>query len=204
VQHELGERRRRIKKLLLRRGACFIIDMDSNAEAAAPICGACGDRERAGDAPHRRGRCRRCYENWVRERPVGLGAFCNSCGERRTANLRHYELRRLWVVLCHNCAARAEALDPQPYTVGGLRIKLTRNRRFGDRRAESVGGSPRTPAYERREGDRRTSERNILDATEFAELVLELEAEFGDVAEDLDPADGPITGVHKLIEPEAL
>jgi hypothetical protein len=165
-------------------------------------CGGCGEEEREGDPPHRRGRCRRCYEHWVRQRPIGLGAFCNACGERREGALRYYELRRIWVVLCHNCCARAEALDPQPYSIAGLCLRLHRERRRGDRR--SVGAIPRVLHGERREGDRRLSERNILDATEFAELVVELEAEFGDARDDGDEAlaldDSPITGVHQLAD----
>jgi|SRR5579871_5433654 len=168
----------------------------------SPTCGACGERERPGDPPHRRGRCRRCYESWVRARPVGLGAFCNGCGERRHDSLRHYELRRTWVVLCHNCAARAETLSPQPYSIAGLRLRLLRDRRRGDRRAEAVGARRARATYERREGDRRTSERNILDATEFAEMVIELEAEFADDREGEASDDSPITGVHQLADLE--
>ncbi len=113
-----------------------------------------------------------------------MNAFCNACGERRHASLRHYEMRRTWVVLCHNCSARAEALEPQPYSITGLRLRLSRDRRWGDRRAESVGGAIPLSRRERREGDRRTSDRNLFDATEFAELVLELEAEFADAREN--------------------
>ncbi len=167
-------------------------------------CGSCGEIERAGDPAHRRGRCRRCYEKWVRERPVGLGAACNGCGERRHACLRHFELRASWVVLCHNCAARAEALDPAPYSIAGLRLRLLRERRRGDRRAESVGARAYRILRERRGGDRRTSDRNILDATEFAEMVVELEAEFADEKEHVDDWEGPITEVRALIDPRDL
>jgi hypothetical protein len=161
-------------------------------------CGACGDEEREGDAPHRRGRCRRCYEKWVRERPIGLGAFCTSCGERRVSALRYFELRRIWVVLCHSCSARAEALDPQPFSIAGLRLRLHRERRRGDRR--SVGAKKNVLSGERREGDRRLSERNLLDVTEFAELVVELDAEFADPRDDAASDEGPITGVHRLAD----
>jgi hypothetical protein len=173
--------------------------MDRIAESPA-VCGACGDEEEPNE-PHRRGRCRRCYDRWVRARPVGLGAWCNACGDRRYGALRHFELRKTWVVLCGSCAQRAEMLDPLPFSVAGLRLKLHRERRWGDRRGEAVGAPKRMRfGNERRDGDRRVSERNILDATEFAELVLELDAEFADAQENEDPADGPITGVHRLVE----
>ncbi|MSP61554.1 MAG: hypothetical protein EXR72_14690 [Myxococcales bacterium] len=176
------------------------MERQAKLERVPSSCGGCGDAESA-RSPHRRGRCRRCYDAWVRARPVGLGAFCNGCGDRRREHLRHFELYRTWVVLCHTCAARAEAIAPLPLTVNGLRVRLLRDRRWGDRRAESVGAQRTVRGSgERRDGDRREGDREILDATEFAEMVLELEAEFADPAEDQDPADGPITGVHRLAD----
>ncbi len=178
------------------------MDTSSERPEQQPVkCGACGEPEQPG-SPHRRGRCRRCYAAWVRERPVGLGAFCCACGERRKDALRHLEMGETWVVLCHGCAARAERLAPQPRTVSGLKLRLQRERRWGDRRAESVGAPRKTRvAGERRADDRRLGERGVVDVTDLAEMEMELVAEPGTSAEDDDPTDGPITGVHRLIEP---
>jgi hypothetical protein len=179
--------------------------MEQHAKRAEPppACGACGEPETPA-SPHRRGRCRRCYDAWVRERPVGLNALCCACGEKRNPRLRHFELGHVWVVLCHNCAAGAERLGPLPHTVAGLKLKLRRDRRWGDRRAESVGARRKDRGTnERRGGERRHGER-ILDATHLAVMELEMEAEPGTPMEDMDPADGPITGVHRLIEPADL
>lgn len=191
--------------------------MEANAkQLPRAICGACGEEARAGET-HRRGRCLRCYETWVRAKPVGLGAICAACGERRNDGLRQFELPRTWVVLCHNCAARAEALVPPALTVAGLRLRVHRERRWGDRRSD---GKRVRFGDERRDGERRVSDRNLFDATEFAELVLEpygavrrrylddgsvevcLDAEFADSSESYDPADGPVTGVHRLADLE--
>lgn len=180
--------------------------MDRN-ESLFPVvtkCGGCGAAE-SEESPLRRGRCARCYDVWIHERPVGLGAFCCACGEKRNGSLRHFELNRLWVVLCYNCAVRAEKMSPQPRTVGGLRLKLRRERRWGDRRAEAVGAVRKSRgAGERRAGERRSDELGILDVTELAEMEVELEADFSDPMEDHEPTDGPITGVHRLIEPTDL
>jgi hypothetical protein len=179
--------------------------MDASAkEAPAAVCGGCGEKARKGEV-HRRGRCVPCYERWVRAKPVGLGATCAACGERRHDALRQFELPRTWLVLCGSCAARAEALVPPSQTVAGLKLRLHRERRWGDRRADAIGGPKRMRfGDERRDGERRVSERNWFDATEFAELVLELDAEFADEAEGYDPADGPVTGVHRMADFEGV
>src|SRR5262249_49720935 len=65
----------------------------------------------------RRGRCLRCYDAWVRARPVGIGASCAACENRRRAQLRYYEMGvrqnvpgGRWIILCWNCAALADSL----------------------------------------------------------------------------------------------
>ena len=40
----------------------------------------------------RRGRCWGCYNRWAELRPVGVGARCVVCGERRRRVLRSIEL----------------------------------------------------------------------------------------------------------------
>jgi len=167
-------------------------------------CGGCGQPPT--DATLRRGRCVRCYEAWVKARPVGLGANCAACDDRRIAHLRYWELGvranapgGRWIVLCHNCAAAAEKMDPLPRSLDGLRMRLLRERRWGDRRAEAVGrASARDAAFERREGDRRRAPEGYLD-----EMVVELEAEYEEVTDDQIEASEEITGIHfKIALPE--
>src|SRR6185312_12639065 len=92
-------------------------------------CGGCG--EPPVDVPLRRGRCTRCFE---------LGVRGNAPGGR-------------WIVLCHNCVAAAVKMEPQPRSLDGLKMRLARERRWGDRRAEAVGRpSVRAAKQERRDG----------------------------------------------------
>jgi hypothetical protein len=149
----------------------------------------------------------RCYDAWVRARPVGIGACCAACDDRRRAHLRHYEMGLRtnapggrWVVMCHNCCAVADTLEPPPRSVEGLKMRLHRDRRWGDRRAESVGRGVvgRAPWLERRDGDRRESDRSAVDATDLA-MIIEMEADF-EIPIDVDEASladiGEVTGVH--------
>jgi hypothetical protein len=101
----------------------------------------------------RRGRCWGCYNRWVDARPVGRGARCLCCGERRVRMLRAVELWGGWQPMCFNCSGQALALSPMPPSVEALREALTRDRRKRDRR----WGKPDTRVfqYERRVGERR-------------------------------------------------
>ncbi len=104
----------------------------------------------------RRGRCWGCYSRWAEARPVGFGASCRICGERRSGHLRSIELLGAWTPVCHNCAARVAALDPMPRSMAGLRDALRRERRNVERRGtESDRGAP----IDRRGVERRTSAR---------------------------------------------
>jgi hypothetical protein len=144
----------------------------------------------------------------VKARPIGMGAICAGCHDRRIQHLRSYELLARsnapggrWMVLCHNCAAVADKLSPPPRSIEGLVMRLGRDRRWGDRRAEAVGRTTmgRAPWLERRDGDRRISDRNAIDATELAEIVIELEADFEipiDVDEQALAEIGEVTGVY--------
>lgn len=135
---------------------------------------------------------------------MGLGANCAACDDRRKIHLRHWELPLRgnapggrWLVLCHNCAAAADKMEPPPRSTEGLKMRLSRERRWGDRRLESVGRSrPRDSAYERRAGDRRAAPRDLpyLD-----EVVLEMEAEFEEVTEEALDGDD-ITAIHLKFE----
>jgi hypothetical protein len=167
-------------------------------------CGGCG--EPPTDGTLRRGRCARCYDAWVRSRTVGLGACCAACDDRRQVHLRYWELALRanapggrWIVLCHNCVAAADAMKPPPRSLDGLKMRLARDRRWGDRRAESVGRpSYRDPAFERRNGDRRQLE---LPHTEG--IVIEMEADYEQVTDDQIESVEEVTGIHfKLALPE--
>ncbi len=101
----------------------------------------------------RRGRCSVCYWRWSESKPVGYGAACVLCNDRRHENLKMVEFRRAWLVMCHNCGAKATGLSPMPGTIEGLRQRLGRDRRWSDRRLELP--APNEVVRERRVGDRR-------------------------------------------------
>ena len=167
-------------------------------------CGGCGEPPPVRETL-RRGRCSRCYDKWVRARPVGAGANCVGCGNRRREQLRHYEVgMRLnatggrWTVLCHNCSASADGFKPAPRTLDALCQRLARDRRWQERRYDHAHRDPHAErrAYELR-NERRLNLRDMFDATELAEeLVIEMEADFELVSEDqlIDIQD--VTGIH--------
>ena len=157
-----------------------------------PRCGGCG----AEAVALRRGRCSSCYARWVRLRPVGVGATCASCGDRRLVHLRHFELHALWVVLCHNCCARADGVSPLPRSLDGLIHVLKRNRRSSiDRR---TGTGSWYDNLDRRGPDRRFTDRDEVDAGDL--VIVELEADYEEADGDEDHDDfGPITQVHPKI-----
>ncbi len=167
-------------------------------------CGACGESP-APNQTLRRGRCHNCYDAWVRARPIGLGASCGGCAERRLLHLRYYEINLRsntpdgrWIVLCHNCCAAADRLMPAPRSIEGLRMRLGRDRRWGDRRAEAVGGRiTRDGGIERRLQSRRTLPMSG-ETFELSddELVIELEADYEEVGEDQIAGSEEVTGIH--------
>ncbi len=101
----------------------------------------------------RRGRCWGCYARWVDARPVGVGARCITCSEKRRRVLKTVELFGNWKPMCFNCAGQLLTLDPMPATISELKIAVSRERRDRDRRF----GKPDTRVfqYERRVGQRR-------------------------------------------------
>ena len=168
-------------------------------------CGGCG--EAPVDAPLRRGRCARCYDKWVKARPVGAGAACAACEDRRMQHLRYWEFGvranapgGRWIVLCHNCIGTAEKMQPMPRSLDGLKMRLARERRWGDRRAESVGRpSVRDAKHERRDGERRRSQHPMY----LDEVLVEMEAEYEEVTDDQIESTEEITGIHfKIALPE--
>ena len=118
----------------------------------------------------RRGRCWGCYTRWAAERPVGLGAACCVCSDRRHDNLKQVELLRAWVPMCHNCAAKAMALSPMPRTIEEVRSRLTRDRRAADRR----GGRKDGRVFPR---ERRGLERRATGAARGDDLMILDEAD---------------------------
>jgi hypothetical protein len=113
----------------------------------------------------RRGRCFGCYGKWADSRPVGLGAACAVCTDRRRENLRQVELLGAWVPLCYNCAGRTMRLRPLPRTIEAIRLGLSRERRDGDRRA----GAPDTRFVH---GERRGLERRNVGLALDGDLML--------------------------------
>ena len=134
-----------------------------------------------------------------------MGATCGACDDRRRIHLRHYELGLKtnapggrWVVLCHNCIAFADSLNPPPRSVEALKMRLHRDRRFGDRRTDAEGRVTGREAWlERRGGDRRQSDRNLPELTED---VVEIIAEYETISEDRLTDLDEVTGIHAKLE----
>lgn len=147
----------------------------------------------------RRGRCWGCYSRWVESRPVGLGACCTLCGDRRRENLKSVELLGAWMPACHNCAARAMSLDPLPRSIAAIREQLARDRRADERRV----GKRDTRVFrrERRADERRRSERNGESRNPIAliddEMILEIEELGHELVRDAHDG-GELTRIHDL------
>ncbi len=122
----------------------------------AQTCEVCGARV----SSLRRGRCWICYIRWAEARPVGHGAACVICNDRRQANLKLVEFRTAWLPMCHNCGAKAMRISPTPHSIEGLRQRLCRDRRWSDRRQEM-------PDHREDQGDRRDNERRAIDNLEL-------------------------------------
>ena len=149
-------------------------------------CDVCGARV----SELRRGRCWGCYSRWVEARPVGLGATCVICTERRREFLRSVEIWRSWLPMCHNCAARVGQLDPLPRSLAKIRAALTRERRSDERRRDAPDrrGTPR----ERRSADRRA--RPLAHELVEDEMILEM----WDLADEIEAGDdgGELTQIR--------
>lgn len=152
--------------------------MSIEIERPTVPCGTCGARV----VELRRGRCWGCYTRWADSRPVGRGAVCLVCNERRREMLRMVEVHNRSLPLCHGCSARAMKLTLVPMTVEGLRSVLHRDRRQTDRRDEGL--DRRLYPRERRVGDRRGPPREQIDQEIEAALapldVFDVEIEIGD------------------------
>jgi hypothetical protein len=153
--------------------------MSIEVERPTLSCGVCG----AHVTELRRGRCWGCYLKWSELRPVGKGAACAVCNERRRDNLRLVEVHSRTLPLCHTCGARAVKLVPLPHSIEGLRSALRRDRRDLDRRDGAF--DQRIFPRERRVSDRRGPVREIgvldtdpavmLRAAALADVLIELD-----------------------------
>lgn len=145
----------------------------------------------------RRGRCWGCYSRWADSRPVGLGARCVVCGDRRRTVLRSVELLGSWQPTCFNCHGQVIALDAMPATLAELKVALDRERRKRERRT----GRPDTRIfqYERRVGQRRddraADDYGLIDEEMIVEIVLD-ELPLAGLGADLDFEE--MTRIHEL------
>lgn len=133
----------------------------TNTLAQPQPCDVCGAKV----TELRRGRCWGCYTTWAETRPVGVGAACIMCNDRRREHLRSMELLGSWLPCCHNCAARAARLMPMPDTIEAIRQTLTRDRRDDERRV----GKADTRVFKR---DRRGLERRQTGHAAGDDLML--------------------------------
>jgi hypothetical protein len=138
----------------------------SSTDRPAQTCEVC----RARVPELRRGRCWGCYSRWAESRPVGLGAACTMCGDRRRRHLRRVELLSAWMPICHNCLAVTLSLSPMPETLDQIRQCLLRDRRFRDRRR----GKSDTRVFPR---ERRGLERRSVGHAHEGDLLLVSEDE---------------------------
>jgi hypothetical protein len=134
--------------------------MSVEVERATLPCSVCG----AAVTELRRGRCWGCYTRWAESRPVGRGAACTACGEKRRAQLKLVELQGKSLPFCHGCAAQVMRLPELPATVDELRHALRRDRRDLERRSEKL--DHRIFPRERRVGERRDAVRDAFADTD--------------------------------------
>ena len=150
--------------------------MSVEVDRATVPCGVCG----AAVSELRRGRCWGCYTRWVESRPVGRGASCTVCQEKRRAQLKLVELKGVSLPFCHGCAAQMLRMTEVPDTIDEIRHALRRDRRDGDRR-EGEKVDHRIFPRERRVGERRGPSREgyadtdpSMRLSEFDEVIIEL------------------------------
>lgn len=151
--------------------------MSVEVERATIPCNVCG----AHVTELRRGRCWGCYTRWVEARPVGRGAACLICFEKRRDQLKIMELHTRSVPICHGCGARILRLEHIPETIDAVRQALRRDRRDGDRRDNGLDrrifprerrvGERRGPP---REGDGAPVDQGAYLAPELDDVIIEL------------------------------
>jgi hypothetical protein len=161
--------------------------MSVEVERATVPCIVCG----AQVLELRRGRCWGCYSQWADLRPVGKGAACAVCQERRRDHLRLVELHNRSIPLCHGCGARTMRLEEIPRSLEVLRLTLRRDRRADERRSDEREDGRIFPR-ERRVGDRRATQAVGTDTDphialpDFDDLVIEItDGDFEEVEQTL-------------------
>jgi hypothetical protein len=144
----------------------------------------------------RRGRCWGCYGRWVDARPVGVGAKCVTCTEKRRRFLKSVELFGGWKPMCFNCAGQLLDLDPMPLTIMALKEAISRERRKRDRRI----GKPdsRVFRYERRVGERRDTLRGEAIPDVDDDMIIEVSYEV--VIEPSSDEFEDLTQIRELIQ----
>ena len=141
----------------------------------------------------RRGRCWGCYARWVDARPVGVGARCVTCSEKRRRFLKSVELYKQWQPMCFNCAGQLLHLVPLPETLAELKEAVSRERRRVDRRIGKADS--RVFQYERRVGERRALRTEY--PTVEDDMIIEVSMED---SQDVDFEDQ--TQIRELVSPE--
>jgi hypothetical protein len=172
--------------------------MSVEVERATLPCGVCG----AAVTELRRGRCWGCYSRWVESRPVGRGASCTVCHEKRRAHLKLIELKGRSLPFCHSCAAQVMRLPEVPDSLDELRHELRRERRDADRRDGKL--DQRIFPRERRVGERRGPSRDAFADTDPRIRLGEVEdaiIELGDI--ELKASDQTSVRAHPLPKAEA-
>ena len=149
----------------------------------------------------RRGRCWGCYSHWVEARPVGLGAKCAICSERRRRRLKSVELLGAWMPVCYTCSGRAATLAPMPQTVVGIRRALIRERRGDERRFGKK--DTRVFQYDRRSDDRRAGRKadDCLQIDDEMILDIELEEVVASLERELAQPESELTRIRELPPP---
>jgi hypothetical protein len=144
----------------------------------------------------RRGRCWGCYGRWVDARPVGVGARCVTCAEKRRRVMKMVELLGGWYPMCFNCAGQIFQLEPMPPTLAALREAVSRERRRVERRT----GNPDTRVfrYERRGGERRGTAAGCdrIEDAMIVEVTIDID---GELERELDRDD--VTHIRAFAEP---
>lgn len=121
------------------------------ADLVTSITGTCSKCQEFSNL--RRNLCPHCYVRWLRSRPIGVGACCTGCGDRRLVHLQYVELQQGFAVVCRNCAAQLEREGgPPPADEEEVRALLQRERREvqeEDRRRDFAEDT--SPGEERRQ-----------------------------------------------------
>jgi hypothetical protein len=166
-------------------------------------CNVCG----AAVTELRRGRCWGCYTRWADSRPVGRGASCTVCLEKRRLQLKLVEVKGRSIPFCHGCAALMLRLPDVPETIEELRQVLNRERRQEDRRHGKI--DQRIFPRERRVGERRGPARDAYADTDpsirladYDDVIIELpETELEEIEQTMVRSKPALPGAASELKP---